>query len=362
MKRRRLTILAAIAVGAILVAVSGIIPIKASSGHWKITNWILHFAMRRSVSTHTLGLNAPELDDPQLVLKGAPHYESSCRPCHGSPQDRPARIAQEMTPPPPELVRTIAEWEPAEIFYIVKHGVKFTGMPAWPAQQRDDEVWAIVAFLLTLPGLDTDRYRQLAGLGESSGQAAMPIPNLVDRETPSAVVIQSCARCHGVDGRGRAGAFPRLAGQRPAYLVAALQAYAHEERHSGIMQPVAASLSLETMRDLADYYARLQASPPSSPRPDVAVEIERGKQIAEHGIRHQRVPSCVDCHGPGAAPRNAFYPELAGQHADYLALQLELFKDNRRGGSAYAHLMRPVVSRLSVQQMRDVTLYYASLP
>jgi cytochrome c553 len=53
---------------------------------------------------------------------------------------------------------------------------------------------------------------------------------------------------------------------------------------------------------------------------------------------------------------------LAGQHADYLVLQLELFKKEHRGGSAYAHLMRPVATRLTPQQMRDVALYYESLP
>jgi cytochrome c553 len=53
---------------------------------------------------------------------------------------------------------------------------------------------------------------------------------------------------------------------------------------------------------------------------------------------------------------------LAGQYADYLVGQLALFKQAHRGGSAYAHLMRPVASRLTLQQMRDVALYYESLP
>jgi cytochrome c553 len=53
---------------------------------------------------------------------------------------------------------------------------------------------------------------------------------------------------------------------------------------------------------------------------------------------------------------------LAGQYADYLILQLEVFKKGHRGGSAYAHLMRPVATRLTTEQMRDVALYYASLP
>jgi cytochrome c553 len=79
------------------------------------------------------------------------------------------------------------------------------------------------------------------------------------------------------------------------------------------------------------------------------------------GIPRQRVPACVACHGPSDLPRNPIYPELAGQYSEYLALQLALFKNESRGGTPYAHLMRAVASRLTSEQMRDVTLYYASL-
>jgi cytochrome c553 len=90
--------------------------------------------------------------------------------------------------------------------------------------------------------------------------------------------------------------------------------------------------------------------------------IESGKAIASRGIPRQRVPACVVCHGPGTTRRNPLYPVLAGQYADYLVLQLEIFNKGYRGGSAYAHLMRPVATRLTPEQMRDVALYYASLP
>ena len=360
----RITVLLAmLAAGGVLVVVSGLVPIKASSGHWRLTAWLLHFTMRRSVATHTLGLQVPALDDPRLVLQGAGHYETGCRPCHGSPGLTHPRIPQHMTPHPPYLPPRIASWQPDELFYIVKHGVKFTGMPAWPTQQRDDEVWAMVAFLLLLPDLNAEAYQRLVHGENTRTSVDVPLQDLLGPQQAPQAVTESCARCHGVDGGGRGqGAFPRLAGQHPIYLHAALQAYAHGERQSGIMAPVAAALRPDEMHELALYYASLQAPAPALPLQGITLAIERGKTIARHGIPGQRVPACVSCHGPGAARRNPFYPMLAGQYADYLVRQLELFKQERRGGSAYAHLMRPVAARLTTQQMRDVALYYESLP
>jgi cytochrome c553 len=89
--------------------------------------------------------------------------------------------------------------------------------------------------------------------------------------------------------------------------------------------------------------------------------IERGRAIALEGIPDQKVPPCAECHGPGAIRRNPNYPVLAGQYAAYLVLQLTLFKNDARGGSAYAHLMEPVAAGITPQQMRDVALFYESL-
>ena len=364
MKQRLRTagaVLAALTVGGFLLAASGVIPITASSGHWGITRWFLSFSMQRSISFHTIGKEAPPLDDPELVLKGAGHYETGCRPCHGSPGLHHPRIAQQMTPHPPYLAPEIDKWDPAELFYIVKHGIKFTGMPAWPARHRDDEVWAVVAFLRALPDLNAREYQVLAQ-GESplyDGTAPMR-QMLGPRDVPPAVA-QSCARCHGIKGLGRgAGEVPRLAGQHPIYLFAALQAYARGERHSGIMEPVAAGLSLEEMRELARYYGSVD-TPPPAPDSTSLLSIKRGRMIAHEGIPSQGIPSCADCHGPTSTPRNPAYPVLAGQYADYIVLQLELFKKDHRGGSVYSHLMRPTADRLTKEQMRDVALYYESL-
>ena len=348
-----------IAVGGFLFVASGIMPIKASSGHWAITAWFLNFAMRRSVITHSLGMNAPKLDDAGLVAKGATHYEFGCRPCHGGPHLPQPVIAGHMTPHPPHLPPEIPKWQSEQLFYIVKHGVKFTGMPAWPAQQRNDEVWAVVAFLLKVPNLSADEYHKVA---RSLKAPAATIDNLAETKPPPRVINENCARCHIIDNRARdLSVFPILAGQRPNYLFASLLAYARGERHSGIMQPLAASLTARDMREIAQYYGNLPGPPAAPVSNEIAPAIERGREIAMHGIPSRRVPACSACHGPNPVRRNPIYPELAGQHADYLALQLELFNKQSRGGTPYAHIMRRVAGRLTPEQMRDVTSYYGSL-
>jgi cytochrome c553 len=359
---RLAALFAAIVVSALLVAASGIIPIKASSGHWAVTEWFLQFSMRRSIATHSLGIDLPPLDAPWLVAKGATHYEAACRSCHGSPGQQEPRIAAAMLPPPPYLPPLIGDRDAEALFYVVKHGVKFTGMPAWPSRQRDDEVHAMVAFLLVMPTLDTDEYRELARPEASETLERATDPRLPE---PLRVLAADCDRCHGPEGRGReTAAAPLLAGQKREYLVRSLSAYQRGTRHSGIMESAIDTLTPDEERALAAYYSGMPESPLGG-LDDRAIgsrddAVERGRTIARDGIPSQEVPPCQECHGPGSGPRNPAYPHLAGQYTEYLALQLEVFARGERGGSEYAHLMQPIAKRLTADQRRDVAAYYGA--
>jgi cytochrome c553 len=334
---------------------SGIYSVAASRGHWAVTEWLLTFAMRNSVKTHAFGIEAPALGYADLVTLGAAHFHSGCAYCHGAPGVPISPIARAMLPPPPDLASNVRPWRDRELFWIIKHGIKYTGMPAWSVQQRDDEVWALTAFLRRLPDLDAAQYRELAlgGLAvpPQSGQS------LATSET-TAPAAGACARCHGAGAaRPTSALVPILHGQPAEFIVASLEAYAGAQRASGIMQPVARGLAGDDFRRVADYYAALQA-PAALEGPTDASAIARGRALAENGDLARRVPACTGCHGQEALKT---YPRLAGQNSAYLLNRLRLWKNGLAPGTATETIMAPIARALSERQIEDVAAYYASV-
>ena len=367
---RVVAVLAAMAIGGFAFVSAGLMPIAASESHWAVTRVFLHYVMRRSVATQTIGLSAPPLDDPALITKGAGHYATGCLPCHGAPGVPRSPVVERMLPVPPSLHDLRGGLTAEETFWVIRHGLKYTAMPGWLAQEREDEVWAMVAFVRRLPALDADGFRALAH-GEEAGRmraigGAADLAPLSAGPSASTPVLANCSRCHGRDGAGRGdGAFPRLAGQPEAYLRATLQAYARGERHSGIMQPALAGLEAREIDALARHDASQSGRPKrTAPAADAgdAAAIARGRRLAHDGDGARRIPVCAACHGPGATPANPLHPRLAGQHADSLALQLRLLRAGTRGGTALAPVMEAAAASLSDRDIEDLAAYYASLP
>jgi cytochrome c553 len=282
------------------------------------------------------GIEVPALDNPAMIRRGAAHYDRFCSTCHASP-DRPEQSETlEFTPPPPKLHLRAEGWPPEVLLATIKHGIEHTAMPAWPTQNRDDEVWDMVAFLTVLPTLNVPTYRELAGL-------EIPVEDVP-------LVAQPCVRCHGPDGRGLPdGAFPRLNIQSDAYLVASLRAFRDGTRASGFMQIVASGLRDDEIAELAAYFAGTAPELSSSPPP----------QIVAAGIPERKIPACTGCHGQSSPVRPEF-PRLAGQHEGYLLSQLRLFVANHRGGGPFGELMRAAASGLTEEDMSAAAVWYSS--
>ena len=132
---------------ALIIAYSGIFNIAASAGHPHWLNWFLTLGKRRSIIVNSRPVIAPELNLADLIPLGAAHFEKGCATCHGTPGQGIAPVYNHMLPPPSELKTVVPTWQREQLFWIVRHGIQFTGMPAWSGDKRDDEVWAVVAFL-----------------------------------------------------------------------------------------------------------------------------------------------------------------------------------------------------------------------
>ncbi|MGH8514406.1 MAG: c-type cytochrome, partial [Gammaproteobacteria bacterium] len=256
-------------------------------------------------------------------------------------------------------------WTPGELFWIIRHGLKYTGMPGWPVPARDDEVWAVVAVVLRLPEIDAETYTRLAlaSYVNAAGPEDRVLAGFLEGD-PIA-----CIRCHGTPrAGGSSGGVPKLAGQRPEYLEMTLRDYEFGTRPSGIMHPVAIYLTKDDRQQLARYFASL-ATPEPAVRPSAAVAAlsdgtaaRTGGMLAAFGAPVRGIPACSACHGENgrAEGMDARFPALAGQHFGYLVNQLELWRAGIRGGT-FDKLMSAAARYLTDEDITAVAAYYSSL-
>jgi mono/diheme cytochrome c family protein len=136
------------AIGGFVVLRAGLYDTSASSQQ----------GMRYSVRNHSSEVKVPTLGAPQQVKQGALVYSAHCAQCHGGPAFAQAKIGQSMQPLPGPLIDASARWQPRELYWITKHGIKMSGMPAWQFHLSESELWAVVAFMQVLPKLSARDY------------------------------------------------------------------------------------------------------------------------------------------------------------------------------------------------------------
>jgi cytochrome c553 len=412
--------------GAVAVAASGLVPMSAVPPHPEGWAHLLHYGMTRSVAFHAEAPPAyAPLSSDAMITQGAASYAVECANCHGAPGFGQSPIALSTRPEPPPLIDVSKSLSDGELFVIVRDGVRYTGMPAWPVLNRPDEVWAVVAFLKAMPEMTRDAYTRLA-YGNPAGERAEPtasvfgpprpsdptstpgisrfIPTNKARPympgdpqnpyaTPAGAVLPRtgygslagstdalarCISCHGADGSGRtAGAFPNLTLQSPQYLYDALKAFSTGQRQSGIMWPIAANLTEEEMRTVA---SRIGTGPAVASRDalgNASTSVARGQQIALSGLAPNGSPqppiaSGQDIPPPSKVQRcsgchladkyvDKVIPLIDGQHAAYLSAQLHVFRDGGRGDTAGFDPMVSASHALSDSDVAAVSAYYASL-
>lgn len=152
----------ALVFGSLLFIYSGIYNVASTSQHTTPVYWMLITTLRQSVFAHAQAIQAPNLDDPALTRRGMVLYDQYCVPCHGAPGIPLEAIGMGLTPLPKNLAETARHWRSEQIYWVVRHGLKMTGMPAWEYRFGEEDLWAIAGFVKTMPGVSGPHARDMA--------------------------------------------------------------------------------------------------------------------------------------------------------------------------------------------------------
>lgn len=210
-------------VGALAFVYSGIYPIAASRPHTLLSRWLLTTVMTRSVQRAASGIRAPRLNDARLVQRGVALYHRDCQVCHGAPGVAAEQIGRGINPDPPRLERVGAKWTDGEVYWIIRNGLKMSGMPAMGAARRPADTWALVAFIRRMRWLSPGEYALMVRAVSGDSAAATSVAWLVRGDLGFRAMRSSgraargrrwirayaCGGCHEIPGipaaNGRAG-------------------------------------------------------------------------------------------------------------------------------------------------------------
>lgn len=145
-------ILVTLLVPVILVA-AGVIDIGADVKPGLIERRLAPWLRDQSVAKHAPKEKNPYAGDAAAIAMGLDQYRQNCLVCHGAPDVAATALSQGLNPQAPPLDMEDASTSDGELFWIVKHGLRMTPMPAFGPTHKDEEIWKIVAFIRHLPDL-----------------------------------------------------------------------------------------------------------------------------------------------------------------------------------------------------------------
>lgn len=156
------------------VMYSGFVNVAADEPHTDLVYWLLETTRENSIEVAAKKIDVPDLSDPDMLLTGGMDYEFMCSSCHLKPGKNESDMSVGLYPSPPNLTVSSdahAGYEHGNAmqtdrknFWVIKHGIKASGMPAWGKTHDDQRIWAMVAFLKRLPTLTPEQYQILTAL------------------------------------------------------------------------------------------------------------------------------------------------------------------------------------------------------
>jgi mono/diheme cytochrome c family protein len=153
----------------LIVLAMGAINMGADVKPGLIERTIAPWAVDRSVAKRAPNEKNPYAGDPAAVAVGFDHYRENCVICHGAPGVAGAELSKGLNPPAPSLGKEENDTPDGELFWVIKHGIRMTPMPAFGPTHTDEEIWKIVAFIRHLPNLTAQEQDSLrAATGEEA--------------------------------------------------------------------------------------------------------------------------------------------------------------------------------------------------
>jgi mono/diheme cytochrome c family protein len=149
------------ALGAALVVESGFYNIGADDHHTKAVLALITQLRDRSIEARLHSIKPQLAATPALIESGALHYAALCVGCHLAPGVAKSDLRAGLYPHPPNLAQEDVQ-ESRRAFWIIKHGIKMSAMPAWSKTLDDAAIWEVVAFVRKMPNLTPEEYQQLA--------------------------------------------------------------------------------------------------------------------------------------------------------------------------------------------------------
>jgi mono/diheme cytochrome c family protein len=142
------------------VLASGMVDFSASTPAPWIERTLAPWALEQSTEHHALGVKNPFTGKPEALPAGLAIYRQDCLPCHSAPGSSPQRWARGLNPEAPRLSTAdlspgsdLAEDSDGELFYVIKAGIRMTGMPAFAEVLNDTQIWQTLAFVKHLRDL-----------------------------------------------------------------------------------------------------------------------------------------------------------------------------------------------------------------
>jgi mono/diheme cytochrome c family protein len=160
-----LTVLALLIVGA-GAALLGFLPTSANATPPHLEAQIAGAALDASMERHAPRVNNPLPPTDETLIDGMKIYTMNCANCHGGLDRKPAQLAHSLYPPPPNLITEPLDDPEWHVYYAIRTGVRYTGMPAWEKTLSQNDIWKLTAFLTRiekLPPAVQDFWRKSSG-------------------------------------------------------------------------------------------------------------------------------------------------------------------------------------------------------